>query len=72
MKKFETATIIDTKEKALLFSEKCEKISDEFTINFTKWVIELKDSDIDSIDYHFYLNSSIEELLYKFKSLQNE
>lgn len=36
------------------------------SIDFAKYVIELKDSDIDSIDYHYYLNSTIEEMFIKF------
>lgn len=69
MKEFETATIIDTKEKAVKFAEECEKKSDNFTIKFTEWVISLKDSDIDSLDYHLYLNSTIKELLKEYKNL---
>lgn len=57
---------LDEKNKCL---DEIIKIYDEFTIEFTEWVIYLKDSDIDSIDYHFYLNSTIEELLYKYKTL---
>jgi hypothetical protein len=40
------------------------------TVEFTKYVIDLKDSNIDSIDYHYYLNSTIEEMFIKFLYLK--
>jgi hypothetical protein len=48
-------------------SIQCEKIADEFAIEFAEWVEKLRDSDIDSLDYAFWLDNTAKELLEIFK-----
>lgn len=44
-----------------------EKVADNYAINFGKFIEKMKDADIDSLDYHFYLNNNMEQLLEIFK-----
>ena len=46
---------------------KCEKIADDYAIEFAEWVEKLRDSDIDSLDYAFWLDNTSKELLEIFK-----
>ena len=64
--KFKTSNRFDFVNGFVTGSE----FSYDLFIEFIKYVIELKDSDIDSIDYHYYLNSTIEEMFIKFISLK--
>jgi hypothetical protein len=64
--KFKTANRFDFVNGFVTGSE----YSYELFIEFTKYVIDLKDSDIDSIDYHYYLNSTIEEMFINFLYLK--
>jgi hypothetical protein len=36
--KFETKRIIDTERKAESYAEKCEKIADDYAIEFAEWI----------------------------------
>jgi hypothetical protein len=44
-----------------------EILADEFAIDFAEWVEKLRDSDIDSLGYAFWLDNTIKELLEIFK-----
>jgi hypothetical protein len=48
-------------------SIQCEKIADDYAIEFVEWVEKLRDSDIDSLDYAFWLDNTTKELLEIFK-----
>ena len=45
----------------------CEKIADDYAIEFAEWVEKLKSSEIDTIDYDLYLRYNTKELLEIFK-----
>jgi hypothetical protein len=55
----------------LELAEKCEKIADDYAIEFAEWVEKLRDSDIDSLDYAFWLDNTTKELLEIFKKEKN-
>ncbi len=65
--KFETKASIDTTYEAKLFAKECEKIADDYAIEFAEWVEELSRQHIDSLDYHLYLDNDVKELLEIFK-----
>jgi len=46
---------------------KCKKIADDYAIEFAEWVEKLRDSDIDSLDYAFWLDNTTKQLLEIFK-----
>ena len=46
-----------------------DKITESIALKFAEHIISLKDSELDSIDYHYYLNSNIEEMYLKFLTL---
>ena len=48
-------------------SIQCEKIADDYAIEFVEWVEKLRDSDIDSLDYAFWLDNTTKQLLEIFK-----
>jgi hypothetical protein len=58
-------TILSTRELKTL-----EKIAEEFAIGFGNFIEKIKDSDIDSLDYHLYLNCNIKELLEIYKKVK--
>lgn len=41
--------------------------ADDYAIEFAEWVEKLRDSDIDSLDYAFWLDNTTKELLEIFK-----
>jgi hypothetical protein len=43
---------------------------DDFAIKFTKWIEELRSSEIDTIDYDLYFRYNTEELLKIYKKQQ--
>ena len=49
------------------FADNCEKIADDYAIEFGNFIERIKDADIDSIEYHSYLNNNMDELLEIFK-----
>jgi hypothetical protein len=58
-------TILSTRELKTL-----KKIAEEFAIGFGNFIEKIKDSDIDSLDYHLYLNCNIKELLEIYKKVK--
>ena len=50
------------KDIAEVNASECEKIADEYAVEFVKWLIDKK-----SLNFAVYVNSSFEELLEMFK-----
>lgn len=48
-------------------SKRCEEIADDYAIEFGDFIERIKDADIDSLDYNFYLTYTMEQLLEIFK-----
>lgn len=51
----------------VLVNHKFEKIADDYAIEFGYFIERIKDADIDSLDYNFYLTYTMEQLLEIFK-----
>lgn len=63
-------TLIEKFDKATdgwIVSHACEEIADDYAVEFAEWVERLRDSDIDSLDYAFWLDNTTKELLAIFK-----
>lgn len=65
--KLKTNVSINTDGESGRFANQCEKIADDYAIEFAEWVEKLRDSDIDSLDYAFWLDNTTKELLEIFK-----
>ena len=48
-------------------AEVIEGIVDEFAIDFAEWVEKLRNSHLDSLDFHLYLDNDTKQLLQIFK-----
>ena len=48
-------------------AEECQLIADDYAIEFGDFIERIKDADIDSLDYNFYLTYTMEQLLEIFK-----
>jgi hypothetical protein len=65
--RFEQFTEQKSYDKKNYNAEECEQIADDYAIEFAEWVEKLRDSDIDSLGYAFWLDNTTKELLEIFK-----
>jgi hypothetical protein len=64
--KFETKSSIDTTKEAKVFASECEKIADEFAIEFHRWM-KVNDTKENSDKYFHYTDK---DMLNTFKEEQ--
>jgi len=65
--KFKTEFSINTSGESGRFADKCEKIADEFAIEFGKWII----NDAFSYNTYLYTIQDLKELLEVYKKVKN-
>jgi hypothetical protein len=63
-KKIEKQKLIEMHDKGF---DSVKQLNDEYAIEFAEWVEKLRDSDIDSLGYAFWLDNTTKQLLEIFK-----
>lgn len=51
-------------------AKECEKIADDYAVEFKDWVEKLRNSHLDSLDFNLYLDNDTKQLLEIFKKEQ--
>jgi hypothetical protein len=63
-KQMEKQKLIEMHDKGF---DSVKQLNDEYAIEFAEWVEKLRDSDIDSLGYAFWLDNTTKQLLEIFK-----